>query len=322
MVTGRSLVRFADWAGWLTLADRDVIDRYLEISRQELSRHLYIKAEKQQLSVLVSRIRDFTTFSETMAPEEIAYFLSQYLDRMLQIISRRKGRLDNFTGDSVMCIWGPPIKEHALQGVLAALELIQAVDDLGGLLALPGGAKLEIFIGLNTGQMFVGKMKSGAGQSYSVMGEAVDFGSRLESVNKYYGTRIVISDTTFHDIEDVIFCRELDTIQVKGRSEAVSIYEPLGFSHAEHLKRWGPERLLVSPEQEEVASMYAHALGLYRKGDFDGAEISFDHVLTLKPNDGPSKLMKGRIAKYRIEQPTTESAGSTPFDPVHKFEKK
>jgi len=168
-------------------------------------------------------------------------------------------------------------------------------------------------------------------------------------LNKYYGTKILISDTTYGEVRDMILCRELDTIQVKGKSQAVTIYEPLGLRNLEFERRrtdrrgpmttrnqivkrvvmlrhgerrhedrrLGSARLTVKPEQEEIATMYEHALALYRKGEFDSAEMAFDHVLSLAPGDGPSRLMKSRIAKYR-----TEHSGESHFDPVYKFDEK
>jgi hypothetical protein len=271
---------------------------------------------------------------------------------MQGIIFKNKGTFDKLIGDAVMCFWGAPleVKDHALRGVVTALEMIQAVEDLRGVLVLPGGGKFEIGIGVNTGQMVVGNMGSSNRVSYTVMGDNVNLGSRLESLNKYYGTRIIIADSTYEEVREMVFCRQLDTIQVKGKSHAVTIYEPMGMRRLEFERRrqdrrgpisfkkrliraliflrhgdrrledrrLGSERLLVRPEQEEIKTMYEHALALYRKGDFDGAEIGFDHVLTLNPSDGPSRLMKDRIAKYRNEYAGDEAH----FDPVYKFDEK
>lgn len=309
---------------------------------------LRLGGEKRELSVLFSDIRGFTSFSEKMAPTEVVHFLNQYFDKMTGLIFQYKGTLDKLIGDAVMCFWGHPIetKDHAVRATLTALEMIHAVNDLRGVLVLPGGAKFEIGIGVNTGQMVVGNMGSQGRFSYTVMGDNVNLGSRLESLNKYYGTRIIISDSTFEAVKDIVFCRQLDTIQVKGKSQAVTIYEPIGMRRLQHERRktdrrgpmtlkkrivkalvmarygerreeerrMGSDRMMVKPEQEEIATMYEHALALYRKRDFDAAEMAFDHVLSLNPADGPSRLMKGRIAKYREDE--------SHFDPVYKFDEK
>jgi len=260
--------------------------------------------------------------------------------------------LDKFIGDAVMAFWGAPVetKDHALRATITALEMKAAVEDLRSVLVLPGGAKFEIGIGINSGPAVVGNMGSQARFNFTVMGDNVNLSSRLEGMNKYYGTTILISDTTYQECKDMVFCRQLDTIQVKGKSQAVTIYEPIGIRRLEHdrrakdrrgemtllkqvkkayvttrygerrkeERRLGSERLLVSPAQEELAAMYEHALALYRKGEFDAAEMAFDHVLSLSPGDGPSRLMKGRIAKYRTEYAGIESE----FDPVYKFDEK
>ncbi len=203
---------------------------------------------------------------------------------------------------------------------------------------------------MNTGPMVAGNMGSQSRFSYTVMGDNVNLGARLESLNKYYGTNILISDSTYQGCKDLVFCRELDTIQVKGKSQAVTIYEPMGTipppsdrrlvdrrqaetpakkikkaiamarfgERRQEERRLGSDRLAFTPAQEEVATMYEHALALYRKGNFDAADMAFDHVLKLSPHDGPSKLMKGRIAKNRVEY---AGAGSH-FDPVYKFDEK
>lgn len=314
---------------------------------------LRLGGEKRELSVLFSDIRGFTSFSEKMAATEVVHFLNQYFEKMNDIIWLNKGTLDKLIGDAVMCFWGAPLdtKDHALRSVVTALEMIQAVEDLRGVLVLPGGARFDIGIGVNTGQMVFGNMGSPNRFSYTVMGDNVNLGSRLESLNKYYGTRIIISDSTYEEVREMVFCRQLDTIQVKGKSQAVTIYEPMGLRrldydrrsrrdrrghrtlkkrlvkafimlrHGERRnddRRLGSPRLFVRPEQEEIKSMYEHALALYRKGDFDGAEIGFDHVLSLNPSDGPSRLMKDRVSKYRQEY----AGAGTRFDPVYKFDEK
>jgi adenylate cyclase len=327
--------------------DQHVVEQV--INQPEL---LKLGGEKRELSVLFSDIRGFTSFSEKMAPTEVVQFLNQYFDKMQGLIFQYKGTLDKLIGDAVMCFWGAPIetRDHALRAVVTALEMIHSVDDLRSVLILPGGAKFEIGIGVNTGQMVVGNMGSETRMSYTVMGDNVNLGSRLESLNKYYGTRILISDSTFEAVRHLVFCRELDTIQVKGKTQAVTIYEPMGIRrqpddrrntvrrtklttfkrikrayvmalHGDRRKedrRLGSDRLVLKPDQEEIAAMYEHALSLYRKGDFDAAEMGFDHVLTLSPNDGPARLMKSRISKYRLEY----AGAASPFDPVYKFDEK
>jgi adenylate cyclase len=312
-----------------------------------------LSGDKRELSVLFSNIRSFTSVSEKMAAADVVHFLNHYFDKMQDIVFKNTGTLDKLIGDSVVCFWGAPMnaKDHALRSIVTALEMIQAVEDLRGTLVLPGGAKFDIAIGVNTGQMVFGNMGSQKRFSYTVIGDNVNLGSHLESLNKYYDTKIIISDSTFEAVRDVVLCRELDTIQVKGRSEAVTIYEPMGLQplefnrrrgkdrrgglltfrkrlvralntlyHGERRyrdRRLGSEQLLARPEHEEIKSMYEHALTLYRKDDLDGAEIGFDHVLSLAPNDGPACLMKDRIAKQRAKR-----SDEPQIEPIFKFEER
>jgi adenylate cyclase len=326
--------------------DEHVVEQVLENPAM-----MKLGGEKRDLTVLFSDIRGFTSFSERMGPEEVVHFLNQYFTKMQSLILRHQGCLDKLIGDAVMCFWGAPLetKDHAVRGVMTALEMIHAIEGLRSVLVLPGGAKFDVGIGLNTGPMVVGNMGSDDRMAYTVMGDNVNLGSRLESLNKYYGTNILISDSTFDAVKEMIFCRQLDTIQVKGKTQAVTIYEPLGLKHLEFDRRkkdrrgepsirkriikslvllqYGERReedrrlassqLLVRPEQEEIATMYEHALTLYRQGDFEAADLAFDHVISLKPGDGPSVLMKGRIAKYR-----KEAGAESHFDPVYKFDEK
>jgi adenylate cyclase len=313
---------------------------------------LRLGGDKREMSVLFSDVRGFTSFSEKMAPTEVVYFLNQYFEKMQGLIFKNKGTLDKLIGDAVMCFWGAPLpaQDHALRAVVTALEMSYAVDDLRSVLILPGGGRFEIGIGVNTGPMVVGNMGSQLRMSYTVMGDNVNLGARLEALNKFYGTRILISDATYEACRHMVVCRELDTIQVKGKARSVTIYEPIGLrrqsferrrtdrrgpddamkkikrsfivarygDRRREDRRVGSDRLAVQPEQEEVAAMYEHALALYRKGDLDAADMAFDHVMSLKPNDGPSKLMKGRISRYRREYADT----APPFDPVFRFDEK
>jgi class 3 adenylate cyclase len=314
---------------------------------------LQLSGDKRELSVLFSNIRSFTSVSEKMAPADVVHFLNHYFDKMQDIVFKNTGTLDKLIGDSVVCFWGAPMnaRDHALRSVVTALEMIQAVEDLRGTLVLPGGAKFDISIGVNTGQMVFGNMGSQKRFSYTVIGDNVNLGSHLESHNKYYDTKIIISESTYEAVREVVLCRELDTIQVKGRSEAVTIYEPMGLQplefnrrrgkdrrggritirrrlvralimlyHGERRyrdRRLGSEQLLARPEHEEIKSMYEHALALYRKADLDGAEIGFDHVLSLAPNDGPACMMKDRIAKQRAKR-----SDEPQIEPIFKFEER
>src|SRR5262249_53304971 len=148
-------------------------------------------------------------------------------DEMTGLISKHCGTLDKLIGDALMCYWGHPVEmnDHAMRATLCALEMIESANELAPLLALPQGAAFEIGIGINTGDMLIGDIGSQSRSSATVMGQAVNLGSRLESLNNTYRTRIIISETTCQECKETILCRRLDVINSGGVS--VPIYEPL-----------------------------------------------------------------------------------------------
>ncbi len=282
--------------------------------------------ERREATVLFSGIRGFTSFSEKMAPAEVVDFLNRYFAKMNGLLVQYNGTPGKLMSDAGMCFWEytSKKKDHAMRAAVAALEMIHAVEDLRGVLVLPGGAKFEIEIGINTGLMVVGTVGSHARSSRTVIGDNVELGSHLKSLNKYYGTKIIIADSTFDAIQGTVFCRQLDTIRIEGEPRPVTIYEPMGLRHSDHerrrmvrrdphgdrrrnQRRMGAERLIMKPEQEEIAAMYGHALALFRKGELEEAGMGFDHVLALSPTDGPSRLMKSRIARQCTEHARAES---------------
>jgi len=330
--------------------DQAVIDQVVDQPEK-----LKLGGEKHELTVLFSDIRGFSTFSEKMTPQELVGFLNTYFDRMTGLIFKNLGTLDKLIGDAVMCFWGHPIqtKDHALRATVAALEMMEAVYEMQQTVELPGGHKFDIGIGVNTGEMVVGNMGSQSRFSYTVMGDDVNLGSRLEGLNKFYGTNILITDTTFECVKDRIFCRELDRVTVKGKNQAVTIYEPLGMMpppeenrgpgherrqnptfwkwlkaayvmarHGERRRgvdrRHGSADLIVDPGWEKIRRIFENALALYRQADFDAADKEFDHVMSLRPGDGPSRMMKARIEKVRMEF----TGAAATFDSVHKFDEK
>jgi class 3 adenylate cyclase len=309
-----------------------------------------LKPERREMSVLFSDIRGFTGFSEEMSPQEAVTFLNRYFNRMSSLIFKDGGTLDKFAGDGVMCFWGHPleVKNHALRATVCALEMVRAVEDLRSALMLPGAARFEIGIGVHTGPMIVGDMGSEDRMTYTVIGDSVNFGSRLESVSRHYGAPIVISEATYQACKSVVVCRELDTIQLKDRGESVRIYEPLGLRlvssdrrerydrrgpstkskmavrafvlarHGERRqldRRVGSRRLFIGAAEEAIAAKYAEALELYRAGDLDAASMAFDRVLLLNPADGPSRLMKARLARLHSAE-----GNAVVFDAVYKFD--
>jgi adenylate cyclase len=182
------------------------------------------------MTVLFSDIRGFTAASEKATPEAVVSQLNEYFGAMVEVLFRHRGTLDKFVGDMVMGLFGAPLPDarHADHAVGAALDMTETLDRLNGKWRTEGRPELNIGIGINSGEMIAGNIGSEAIMSYTVIGDAVNLGSRLESLNKDYGTRIIISEATRARLTVPVETRLLGDVTVKGRAQAVQIYEVLG----------------------------------------------------------------------------------------------
>ena len=179
----------------------------------------------KNLTVFFSDIRGFTTLSETMTPQELVLLLNRYLTAMTDIILETEGTLDKYEGDAIMAFWGAPLpqEDHAYRACKASLRQLEALRALNE--ELPEEKRINIGIGLNSGIMTVGNMGSLQRMDYTLIGDNVNLGARLEGTNKQYATNIIISEYTYGLVKDRIVARELDNIRVKGKNKPVLIYE-------------------------------------------------------------------------------------------------
>jgi class 3 adenylate cyclase/CHASE2 domain-containing sensor protein len=196
----------------------------------ELLKHpdkLKLGGDKKILTVLFSDIRGFTSISEQLTPEELVEHLNIYLQEMTEQVFKYQGTLDKYVGDEIMAFWGAPIpfEDHALQACKSAIEQMKKLHELNARWEAEGKPSLNIGIGLNTGPMVVGNMGSSSRMDYTLMGDNVNLGARLEGTNKVYGTNIIISQNTYEHVKDQVVVRELDLIRVKGKEQPVVIYE-------------------------------------------------------------------------------------------------
>jgi adenylate cyclase len=191
---------------------------------------LRLGGQKRHMTVLFSDIRGFTAASERATPEEVVGQLNEYFGAMVDVLFRHQGTLDKFVGDMVMGLFGAPLPDdrHADHAVNAALDMTRTLDELNDRWRRAGRPELDIGIGINSGEMIAGNIGSEAIMSYTVIGDAVNLGSRLESLNKEYGTRIIISEATRSLLTIPMKTRPIGQVTVKGRSQAVQIYELLG----------------------------------------------------------------------------------------------
>ncbi len=186
--------------------------------------------EKKILTVLFSDIRGFTSISELLTPEALVEHLNIYLQAMTDIVIDTEGTLDKYIGDAIMAFWGAPIEieNHALKSCQAALRMMDKMAEINKVWEHEKKPVLDIGIGINTGDMVVGCMGSSSRMDYTLMGDNVNLGSRLEGTNKVYGTNIIISDFTYQYVKNYVIVRELDLIRVKGKALPVKIYELMG----------------------------------------------------------------------------------------------
>lgn len=188
-----------------------------------------MRAESKELTALFCDMRGFTRMSETLGPVELQAFLNRIFSRLSEIISRHGGTVDKYMGDSVMAFWGAPVDSllHATLAVRAAVEMAKAVEDMSAENRAVGLPEVSVGIGLNTGLMSVGDMGSAVRRSYTVIGDAVNLASRLESLSGTYGVAVVASESTVRAVPTYVW-QELDLVRVKGRQQAVTIFSPIG----------------------------------------------------------------------------------------------
>jgi adenylate cyclase len=182
---------------------------------------------RRDMSVLFSDIRGFTTVTERGEAEAIVAQLNEYFSTMVDVVFRHGGTVDKFVGDMVMALFGAPLDDpdHAEHAVAAAVEMVKTLGDLNRRWVSEGKTQLDIGVGINSGEMIAGNIGSSSIMSYTVIGDNVNLGSRLESLNKDYGTRIIISDTTLRRLTGSYDVRPLGDVVVKGKQKAVTIHE-------------------------------------------------------------------------------------------------
>ncbi len=267
-----------------------------QLIAQEGDAHL--QGEKRQLTVHFSDIEGFTTVSESLKPEDLVELLAEYLGEMSRIIAEENGTVDKYIGDAVMAFWGAPqaVPDHAERAATAALRCQARLVELEKKWIAEGRPVFRARIGLNTGEIIVGNMGSAERLNYTVIGDAVNLASRLEGINKYYGTRIMVGEATQVLIADKFVTRLLDFVAVKGKNEAVKIYELVG------------EKGKVSDTILDFIRQFEGAVESYRKQNWDAAEAALRNALKLK-DDEACHLFLARIAEYREDPPGANWSG-------------
>jgi adenylate cyclase len=270
-----------------------------EVIRRLLNDPERVKPRKTEVTVLFSDIRGFTTISESLDAQELADLLNAYLTEMTRIIFHHRGTLDKYIGDAVMAIWGAPFDEpnHAERCCFGAVNMLTRLAELQSGWREQRKPILDIGIGINTGFASVGNMGSSLRYGYTAIGDAVNLASRLEGLNKEYGTHILISESTQQELHtDQLMLREIDLIRVKGKLQPLTIYEILT-----------PD--LVANNGPELVELFGLAREAYKRHDWLAAISAFESVLSRWPDDGPARIFLSRCVEYLSEAPASNWDG-------------
>jgi adenylate cyclase len=263
------------------------------------------RGERQVMTVFFSDLQDFTRLCEGLTPDAAVRFLNRYFSLMSEVIRTRQGIVDKYIGDSVMAFWGPPFTDpadHATLCCLAALEQMARMEAFRAWLPEMFGVAhglpvVNVRMGIASGEVTVGNIGSETSRGYTVIGDTVNLASRLEQANKFYGTRILVSEATRELAGDTLAFREIDSLRVAGKLETVRVFELLGIA------------VELSESDRQRVQTYEAGLARYRAQDWDAAEAAFRECLAIEPKDQPSPVMLARISAFRQAPPGAEWDG-------------
>ena len=255
--------------------------------------------ERRILTILFSDIRSFTNFSEKYQPEVVVNYLSMYLTKMVDIIFQHDGTLDKFVGDEIMALYGAPYyyENHAERACLTALDMIAELRYLQKRWSQEQKDYFHIGIGVNTGRVIVGNLGSHQLFDYTVIGDEVNIGARLEGANKYYATTILISESTYQEVAEKVIARRLDKVRVQGKLIPISIYELRGILS------------IPSIEQDLIVDAFEEGRELFESRHYYKALKKFRLILRYFPSDGPSRLYVQRCLNFMQKPPADDWDG-------------
>lgn len=251
-----------------------------------------LKGQSREMTVLFSDVRNFTNISESLNPEQLSQLLNDFLTPMTAVIHKHRGTIDKYMGDAIMAFWGAPLDDpyHQKNALLASMEMIQVLEQQQELFKSRGWPEIKIGVGLNSGNMSVGNMGSEFRMAYTVLGDAVNLGSRLEGLTKEYGATVIVSESIKEAVPEFEYL-ELDMVRVKGKDRPVTIYQPLGFS------------VELDKAVRSEAKRFSQALKMYRQRDWDTAEREIFNLSTLNALRKVYKLYLDRIMYFRNNPP-------------------
>jgi adenylate cyclase len=246
----------------------------------------------REMTVMFADVRGFTRLAESLEGQALSQLMNDFLTAMTRVIHRHRGTIDKYMGDAIMAFWGAPLSdpEHARNALMAAFEMQGALRAMTPKFRSRGWPELRVGIGLSTGVMRVGNMGSQFRMAYTVLGDAVNLGARVEALTKQYGVPVAVVEATRRALPDFSFM-ELDLVRVRGKERPVAIYEPLG------------PRAEIDKDTRAMVRRHERALELYRQRDWDEAEREFYLLHQGHPDRLIFKVYLDRIAHCRNEPP-------------------
>lgn len=262
-----------------------------------------LKGHTQEVSILFSDLRGFTTLSEELGAKDTSRLLNTYFDAMIPVVFKHGGTLDKLMGDAIMAFFGAPVyfPDHSIKAAEASLDMLIALKNLRHS-DVRGMDRLNLGIGLNTGTVTIGNLGSNEFMDYTIIGDAVNLASRLEGLNKVYGTNIIAGESAIPGFGGKFLLRELDIVRVKGKENFVTIFEVAGYAENADTRIF------------ESLNIFHEGLYAYRSRKWERAEELFKKTLELNPSDGPSGLYLKRIEKFRLSPPPDDWNGAAVFE--------
>jgi len=252
---------------------------------------------RENLTILFSDIRGFTTISERLDAEQVVELLNGYLSEMVDVIFKHEGTLDKFIGDAIMAFWGAPVRisDHGKRTVLAALDMRRKLKAYNKTLLAKGVTPIDIGVGIHTGEVILGNIGSEKKLDYTIIGDNVNLASRMEGLTKGYGSPILITEPTYQEIKASIPCRVVDMVRVVGKQKGIRIYEP--------------QDTLEGDTSGEILSLSESGFTQYLNRDWDSAIMSYSRILSVRPDDKISQVFVGRCKGYKASEPPADWDG-------------
>lgn len=275
--------------------NRSVVDEMVEHPER-----LRLAGDRREMTVMFTDIENFTSIAEKMKAEELVKMLNEYLNEMTGIVFNNSGTVDKYEGDAIMVFWGAPVlqPDHAVRACSTAVEMQQALIPMRRRWIETGRKPINVRIGINTGEMIVGNIGGSGKFEYTVIGDSVNIGARLEGANKQYKTNIMISESTYNKVADRVIARELDMLVVAGRTEPIRVYELCGMAGS-----------IFPPAKLRFIECYSNGLRKYRNRDWEAAIAEFSNALKIVPEDYPSNLYIERSYLYQASPPPDDWNG-------------